>query len=267
MAMKLKDKTVLITGASSGIGHACAEAFAAKGCRLLLTARRVERLEALALKLREKYNTPCLVAELDVQKPKAIDALVSSIPPAYANVDILVNNAGLALGKSPLHENNPKHWHTMIQTNVMGLLHVTHAVLPGMLARGKGHIINIGSVAGRRAYAGGSVYCASKSAVKAISEGLKHDLLGTPIRVTCIEPGMVETEFSTVRFEGNDEKASSVYAGTTPLTAMDIAESVVFVASRPLHVNISDMLILATDQSDATTVHRPHSRSELLQSS
>ncbi|MFN9691075.1 MAG: SDR family NAD(P)-dependent oxidoreductase [Vampirovibrionales bacterium] len=256
MAIKLKDKTVFITGASSGIGKACAEAFAAKGCRLLLTARRGERLEALALKLREKYNTHCLVAELDVQKKKAIDALVSSIPPAYADIDILINNAGLALGKSPLHENNPKHWDAMFQTNVMGLLHVTQAVLPRMLERGKGHIINIGSVAGRGAYAGGTVYCASKSAVKSISEGLKHDLLGTPIRVTCIEPGMVETEFSTVRFEGDSDKASSVYEGATPLTAMDIAESVVFVASRPLHVNISDMLILATDQSDATTIHR-----------
>ncbi len=256
MAIKLKDKTVFITGASSGIGKACAEAFAAKGCRLLLTARRGERLESLALKLREKYNTHCLVAELDVQKKKAIDALVSSIPPAYADIDILINNAGLALGKSPLHDNNPKHWEAMFQTNVMGLLHVTQAVLPAMLERSKGHIINIGSVAGRGAYAGGTVYCASKSAVKSISEGLKHDLLGTPIRVTCIEPGMVETEFSTVRFEGDSEKASNVYEGTTPLTAMDIAESIVFVASRPLHVNISDMLILATDQSDATSVHR-----------
>jgi NADP-dependent 3-hydroxy acid dehydrogenase YdfG len=256
MVIKLKDKTVFITGASSGIGKACAEAFAAKGCRLLLTARRGERLETLALKLREKYNTHCLVAELDVQKKKAIDALVSSIPPAYADIDILINNAGLALGKSPLHENNPKHWDAMLQTNVMGLLHVTQGVLPSMLERGKGHIINIGSVAGRGAYAGGTVYCASKSAVKSISEGLKHDLLGTPIRVTCIEPGMVETEFSTVRFEGDSDKASSVYAGATPLTAMDIAESIVFVASRPLHVNISDMLILATDQSDATSVHR-----------
>ena len=256
MVIKLKDKTVFITGASSGIGKACAEAFAAKGCRLLLTARRGERLESLALKLREKYNTHCLVAELDVQKKKAIDALVSSIPPAYADIDILINNAGLALGKSPLHDNNPKHWDAMFQTNVMGLLHVTQAVLPAMLKRSKGHIINIGSVAGRGAYAGGTVYCASKSAVKSISEGLKHDLLGTPIRVTCIEPGMVETEFSTVRFEGDSDKASSVYAGATPLTAMDIAESIVFVASRPLHVNISDMLILATDQSDATSVHR-----------
>jgi 3-hydroxy acid dehydrogenase/malonic semialdehyde reductase len=181
---------------------------------------------------------------------------VSSIPPAYADIDILINNAGLALGKSPLHENNPKHWDAMLQTNVMGLLHVTQGVLPSMLERGKGHIINIGSVAGRGAYAGGTVYCASKSAVKSISEGLKHDLLGTPIRVTCIEPGMVETEFSTVRFEGDSDKASSVYEGATPLTAMDIAESIVFVASRPLHVNISDMLILATDQSDATSVHR-----------
>ena len=256
MVMKLKDKTVFITGASSGIGMACAEAFAAKGCRLLLTARRGERLEALALKLREKYDTHCLVAELDVQKKKAIDALITSIPIAYADIDILINNAGLALGKSPFHENYPKHWEAMFQTNVMGLLHVTQAVLPTMLRREKGHIINIGSVAGRGAYAGGTVYCASKSAVKSISEGLKHDLLGTPIRVTCIEPGMVETEFSTVRFEGDAEKASSVYAGATPLTAMDVAESVVFVASRSAHVNISDMLILATDQSDATTVHR-----------
>ena len=256
MAIKLKDKTVFITGASSGIGQACAEIFAAKGCRLLLTARRGERLEALALKLREKYGTPCLVAELDVQKKKAIESLVQSIPDAYAEIDILINNAGLALGKSPLHENNSKHWESMIQTNVMGLLYMTHALLPKMLDRQRGHIINIGSVAGRHAYAGGTVYCASKHAVRAISQGLKHDLLGTPIRVTCIEPGMVETEFSTVRFEGDHEKAQNVYANTTPLTAQDIAETVLFVASRPLHVNINDMLVLATDQSDATTIFR-----------
>jgi 3-hydroxy acid dehydrogenase/malonic semialdehyde reductase len=256
MAIKLKDKTVFITGASSGIGQACAELFASKGCRLLLTARRGERLEALALKLREKYGTPCLVAELDVQKKKAIESLVKSIPDAYAEIDILINNAGLALGKSPLHENNPKHWESMMQTNVMGLLYMTHALLPKMLSRQKGHIINIGSVAGRHAYAGGTVYCATKHAVRAISQGLKHDLLGTPIRVTCIEPGMVETEFSTVRFEGDTEKAESVYANTTPLTAQDIAETVLFVANRPPHVNISDMLVLATDQSDATTIFR-----------
>lgn len=256
MAIKLKDKTVFITGASSGIGQACAELFASKGCRLLLTARRGERLEALALKLREKYGTPCLVAELDVQKKKAIESLVQSIPDAYADIDILINNAGLALGKSPLQDNNPKHWERMMQTNVMGLLYMTHALLPKMLSRQKGHIINIGSVAGRHAYAGGTVYCATKHAVRAISQGLKHDLLGTPIRVSCVEPGMVETEFSTVRFEGDSEKAQSVYADTTPLTAHDIAETILFVASRPLHVNISDMLVLATDQSDATTIFR-----------
>jgi 3-hydroxy acid dehydrogenase/malonic semialdehyde reductase len=256
MAMTLKDKTVFITGASSGIGYACAEAFAAKGCRLLLTARRGERLEALALSLREKYGTHCLVAELDVQQKKAIDALVQSIPPSYADIDILLNNAGLSLDKSPLQDNNPAHWDAMIQTNVMGLLHMTHALLPKMLERQKGHVINMGSVAGRQTYAGGTVYTATKHAVRAISQGLKHDLLGTPIRVTCIEPGMVNTEFSTVRFEGDIEKANAVYEGATPLSAKDIAEAVIFAATRPLHVNISDMLILATDQSDATTIFR-----------
>jgi 3-hydroxy acid dehydrogenase / malonic semialdehyde reductase len=256
MAQNLKDQIVLITGASSGIGAACAEAFAREGCRLLLTARRVERLETLALQLRETYNIRCLVAELDVQKPEAIHALVQQIPVDYQAIDMLINSAGLALGKSPFHENNPQHWQAMMQTNVMGTLHMTHAVLTGMITRGRGHIINIGSIAGRETYAGGAVYCASKHGIAAFSRGLKHDLLGTPIRVTCIEPGLVNTEFSTVRFEGDTQKAEAVYEGLTPLNAMDIAEAVVFACTRPAHVNISDMLVLATAQGNATTVCR-----------
>jgi len=256
MAIKLKDKTVFITGASSGIGAACAEEFAKKGCTLLLTARRRDRLESLALNLREKYGTKCLVAELDVRDRKAIDTLVKTIPEPYRAIDILINNAGLALDKAPLHENTAKDIEQMLQTNVSGLLYMTRATIPLMLEREKGHIINIGSIAGHQGYAGGTVYCATKSAVRAISRGLHYDLLGTPLRVSCIDPGMVETEFSVVRFGGDQDRAASIYRDATPLTAKDVAECIVFAASRSYHVNISEMLILATDQADATTVHR-----------
>jgi 3-hydroxy acid dehydrogenase / malonic semialdehyde reductase len=256
MAISLKGKTAFITGASSGIGKACAEALAAKGCHLLLTARRGKPMQELALALQEKYGIRCLVAELDVRKKKSIYALVASIPETHRAIDILINNAGLALDKSPLQENTPAHWEQMVETNVMGLLHTTHALLPGMLERGEGHIINIGSVAGRETYAGGTVYCATKHAVKAISSGLKHDLMGTPIRVSCIDPGAVNTEFSTVRFNGDVNQANTVYENMTPLSAKDIAEVVVFCATRPRHVNISEMLVLATDQSSATNIYR-----------
>jgi 3-hydroxy acid dehydrogenase / malonic semialdehyde reductase len=256
MAISLKGKTAFITGASSGIGKACAEALAAKGCHLLLTARRGTAMQELAVGLQSKYGIRCLVAELDIRKKKAIYALVNSIPETHRAIDILINNAGLALDKSPLHQNNPAHWEQMMETNVMGLLHTTQALLPSMLERGEGHIINIGSVAGHETYAGGTVYCATKHAVKAISSGLKHDLLGTPIRVSCVDPGAVNTEFSAVRFNGDVEKAASVYENMTPLTAKDIAEVVVFCATRPKHVNISEMLVLATDQSSATNLYR-----------
>lgn len=264
MAIQLKEKTVFITGASSGIGAACAELFAQKGCKLLLTARRREKLEALALHLKEKYGTKCLVAELDVRDRKAIDKLVKSIPQAYREIDIVINNAGLALDKAPLHENRANDVTQMVETNVLGLLYVSRALLPLMLARGRGHVINIGSIAGHGAYPGGTVYCATKAAVRAISRGLQYDLLGTPIRVSCIEPGMVETEFSTVRFGGDEARAKAIYEGATPLSARDIAECVVFAASRSYHINLSEMLVLATDQADATAIHRKPAEGKAL---
>ncbi|MCJ2541617.1 SDR family oxidoreductase [Thermostichus vulcanus] len=247
---------VLITGASSGIGAACATLFARSGAKLILAARRQDRLKELALDLEQAFGIQPYLLALDVRDRAEVSRVLQALPPEWAAIDILINNAGLSRGLDKLHTGVVQDWEEMIDTNLKGLLYVTRAVLPGMVERGRGHVVNIGSIAGRQPYPGGNVYCASKAAVRAISEGLKLDLLGTPIRVTEIQPGMVETEFSEVRFHGDSSRAAAVYQGLTPLTAMDVAEVVLFATSRPPHVNISEVLLLPTDQASTTLVHR-----------
>jgi NADP-dependent 3-hydroxy acid dehydrogenase YdfG len=254
--MVLEDRTVLVTGASSGIGEACAHAFARAGARLLLCARREERLRPVAFTLHSRYGVPVHHFALDVRDARAVEQAFDALPGPWRAVDILVNNAGKAKGRAPVHEALEEHIEEMIDTNVKGLLYVTRAVLPGMLERGSGHVINIGSTAGRWIYPGGAVYCATKAAVYAISEGLKMDLHGTGIRVSTVDPGLVETEFSLVRFDGDEAAAGEVYADMTPLTAEDVAESVLFCATRPGHVNVSQVMMLPTDQSSSSMVHR-----------
>lgn len=250
----IHNQTVLITGASSGIGAACAQAFAQAGARLILAARRRDRLEQLASQLAPPEAIHVL--PLDVRDPAQVETALNSLPEPWCRIDVLINNAGLSRGLDKLHEASLRDWEEMIDTNIKGLLYVTRAVVPGMVKRGQGHVINIGSIAGHQTYPGGSVYCATKAAVRALTEGLKLDLLGTPIRVSAVDPGMVETEFSQVRFHGDSQRAKQVYRGMTPLTPDDIAEIVLFCATRPPHVNISDIVVLATDQSSATLVHR-----------
>ncbi|MET0400069.1 MAG: SDR family NAD(P)-dependent oxidoreductase [Longimicrobiaceae bacterium] len=254
--MRYSFRTVLVTGASSGIGAACARAFAGAGARLVLAARRVERLEALAAELRDAHGTESRLLELDVRDAGAVAATLGALPPEWAEVDVLVNNAGLGRGLEKVHEEDPAGWDEMVDTNVKGLLYVTRAVVPGMAARGRGHVVNIGSVAGHEVYPGGAVYCATKHAVDAITRGLRMDLLGTGVRVSTVDPGMVETEFSVVRFHGDRERADRVYAGMTPLVADDIADAVLWCATRPPHVNIDEIIIKPTDQASATLVSR-----------
>ncbi|MBW4681213.1 MAG: SDR family oxidoreductase [Microcoleus vaginatus WJT46-NPBG5] len=254
--VSIQEKIVFITGASSGIGSACARMFAQAGAKLILSARRLDRLEQLATELSEKFGTQSHLLQLDVRDRSQVESTLSSLPVSWEAIDILINNAGLSRGLSKLHEGSIQDWEEMLDTNVKGLLYVTRTVVPGMVSRGRGHVVNIGSIAGRQAYPGGNVYCASKAAVRAISEGLKQDLLGTPVRVTEIEPGLVETEFSIVRFHGDSDRANKVYQDLTPLTAEDIADVVFFCATRPAHVNISELLIVPTDQATATLVHR-----------
>lgn len=251
-----QDKIVLITGASSGIGAACARTFAAAGSRLILTARRLDRLEQLASELEQQFQTASHMLQCDVSDPSAVTAALAELPEAWSQIDVLINNAGLSRGLEKLYQANLQDWEEMIDTNIKGLLYVTRAVVPGMVSRNSGHVVNIGSIAGHQTYPGGNVYCATKAAVRALSEGLKMDLLGTALRVSSVDPGMVETEFSEVRFHGDRDRASSVYQGVTPLTPDDIAEIVLFCVTRPAHVNISDLIVLATAQASATMVHR-----------
>lgn len=248
-------KQALITGASSGIGKAIAESFAAAGCDLILIARRRERLEDLRSILEQKHKIKVTVAAFDIRDTQALLRFCKEHEPALRNLDVLVNNAGLAKGTDKLMDANPEDWDVVFDTNVKALLHVTRAVLPLMLKNGRGHIVNLGSVAGRWVYPGGAVYCASKFAVRALSEGLRMDLAGTPLRVTNIEPGLVETEFSEVRF-GDAERAKAVYRGTKPLSAEDIAETVLWCVQRPAHVNIQELVIFPTDQAAIQMVNR-----------
>ena len=244
--MRYSFRNVLVTGASSGIGAACARAFAGAGARLVLAARRADRLEALAAELRDAHGTESRLLELDVRDAQAVGAALGALPPEWAEVDVLVNNAGLGRGLEKAQEGDPAGWDEMVDTNVKGLLYVTRAVLPGMVARGRGHVVNIGSVAGHEVYPGGAVYCATKHAVGAITRGLRMDLLGTGVRVSTVDPGMVETEFSVVRFHGDRERADRVYRGMTPLVADDVADTVLWVATRPPHVCIDEIIIKPT---------------------
>ena len=250
-------RTVLITGASSGIGKACAKAFAAQKARLILCARRIDRIRELEREL-IALHPECEIHtfELDVRDREAVKAAIASLPEAWKKIDILINNAGLSRGLDKLHEGSYEDWEEMIDTNVKGLLYVTREVVPGMVARNSGHIINIGSIAGHEVYPRGNVYCASKHAVDAITKGLRIDLFDTPLRVTTIDPGLVETEFSSVRFRGNEEKAGQVYKGLTPLSPEDIADAVLWAATRPAHVQIAEMILFPTAQGSSMHVHR-----------
>lgn len=252
----IQNQIVLITGASSGIGAACAHFFAEAGARLILAARRLERLEERAATLKTQFGTETLLLPLDVSDRPRVEATLGALPEAWAAVDILVNNAGLSRGLDKLHEGNFQDWEEMIDTNVKGLLYVTRALLPGMVQRDRGHIINIGSIAGHQPYPGGNVYCATKAAVKSLTECLKLDLLGTAVRITSVDPGMVETEFSEVRFHGDGDRARKVYQGLTPLAADDVADVVLYCATRPAHVNINDVILMPVDQASTTMAHR-----------
>lgn len=248
----LDDSIVFVTGASSGIGAACARAFARAGARLLLCARRADRLGELAAEL----PVDVAVLELDVRDRAAVDDAVAGLDPRWSAIDVLVNNAGLAAGFEPLWEGDPADWDAMLDTNVKGLLAVTRAVVPGMVERGRGHVVNLGSIAGHEAYPNGAVYCGSKAAVDRITKGLRMDLLGTGVRVSTVDPGMVETEFSVVRFHGDRGQADDVYRGVTPLAADDVADAVVWAATRPAHVQVAEIVLLPTDQASATRVAR-----------
>ena len=250
------NKTVLITGASSGIGEGCARKFASQGARLILNARNTHKLKSLASELKEKYNTECHVMPFDVCDRKAAAESLEALPPEWKAIDILINNAGLAVGVDKEHEGNLDEWDVVIDTNIKALLSMTRLVVPGMIERGCGHIINIGSIAGDAAYPGGSVYCATKAAVKALSDGLRIDLVDTPLRVTNIKPGLVETNFSVVRFRGDKDKADNVYKGIEALNGDDIAEVAYFAASAPEHMQIAEILVMPTNQATGTIVSR-----------
>ncbi len=252
----LKNKTVFITGASSGIGKSTALLFANHGANVLLCARRLEKIEELTKTITSTFNVKAHAFQLDVRNQKNVESIVQSLPDQWKNISVLVNNAGLSRGLDTIQEGKISDWDEMIDTNVKGLLYITRAILPGMIARNEGHIINIGSIAGHWVYPKGNVYNASKFAVNALSQGMKMDLLGTPIRVTSIDPGLVETEFSIVRFHGDQERADKVYQDMTPLSPDDIADAVVWAATRPSHVNINDIVLMPTEQSGPTLVHR-----------
>ena len=250
------NKTVLITGASSGIGEGCAQKFASEGARLILNSRSADKLEALAQNLKAKYNTDCYIMPFDVCDRKAAAAALDALPDEWKSIDILINNAGLAVGVDKEHEGNIDEWDVVIDTNVKALLSMTRLVVPGMVERGCGHIINIGSIAGDTAYPGGSVYCATKAAVKALSDGLRIDLVDTPLRVINIKPGLVETNFSVVRFRGDKERADNVYKGIKALTGDDIAEVAYFAASAPDHMQVAEILVMPTNQATGTIVSK-----------
>jgi len=252
----LKGKIVFITGASSGIGRSCSRAFAAQDARLILAARRLDRLEELAAELKLKPGRDVLFLTLDVRSQAAVGQAMNMLSSPWDSIDILVNNAGLSRGLDKLHEGKIEDWEEMIDANVKGLLYVSRAVIPGMVKRGRGHIINIGSIAGHEVYPNGNVYCATKFAVRALSKGLRLDLSGTGLRVTSVDPGMVETEFSLVRFRGDKERAAKVYQGLTPLSPDDIADAIIYCATRPPHVNVSEIIVMPTDQASTTLVHR-----------
>lgn len=248
-------RIALITGASSGIGEACARKFAEGGYDLILTARRAEKLAELKAEL-EAEGTKVKTLTFDVRDAEAAETAVDSLEPEWREIDVLINNAGLALGLDKEYEGDPDDWNTMIDTNIKGLLTMTRLIVPGMVERNEGHVINIGSVAGDAAYAKGNVYCATKAAVKTITDGLRIDLAETAVRVTNLKPGLVETNFSNVRFHGDNQRADNVYKGITPLTGADIADVAFYAASAPKHVQIAEVLILATHQASGSVIYR-----------
>lgn len=252
----LKNKIVFITGANSGIGKACAYKFAKEGARLIISARRLNLIEEVASDLRKEFNVDVHTFKLDVKIRKDVINAVQTLPEEWKGIDILINNAGLAKGFDKFYDDNPDSWDEMIDTNIKGLLYVTHAILPGMIERKEGHIINIGSIAGHEAYPKGAVYCATKFAVNAITRSLRMDIIDKNILVSTIDAGMVETNFSNIRFYGDKEKAKNVYKGVTPLTGDDVADAVLYCASRPAHVNISEITLLARRQASATIAYR-----------
>lgn len=259
---RIENKLVLITGASSGIGEACARRFASRGANLILVARRLERLEQLKAALGKKGGGSVRCFRVDVRDRKAVETLGRELERADLVPDVLVNNAGLSRGLGKIFEGSHDDWDEMIDTNVKGLLNVSRCIVPMMVARNRGHIVNVGSIAGHVVYPGGNVYNATKFAVRALNEAMNIDLVGTDIRVSCIDPGAVETEFSEVRFHGDREKAKSVYRGFKPLTGGDIADAVVYVVNLPTHVNVVDLVIMPTAQRSPYVLHRAEERSE-----
>lgn len=251
----MKGKTILITGATSGIGEACARKFAAMGSNLILNGRNEDKLERLKQEL-TALGIEVLTLPFDVRDRQAMRQALDSLQGQWKAIDVLINNAGLVLGMDKEHEGSLDEWDVVIDTNIKALLAMTRMIVPGMIERGCGHIINIGSIAGDAAYAGGSVYCATKAAVKALSDGLRIDLVDTPLRVTNIKPGMVETNFSVIRFRGDQQKADAVYEGIRPLTGDDIADVAYYAASAPTHVQIAEVLVMPTYQATGTICHR-----------
>lgn len=250
------NKIVLISGATAGIGEACAVEFAKNGYNLILTGRRAERLETTKSKLEKGYHVSVLTLNFDIRKQEQVEKAIASIPANFREIDVLVNNAGLAAGVNPIDKGVLSDWEQMIDTNIKGLLYLSKEIIPLLKARGKGHIINIGSVAGKMAYPNGNVYCATKSAVNALTEGMRIDLLPYGIKVSQIAPGAVETEFSMVRLKTDAKTANKVYSGYQPLAAEDIANVVYYTASLPPHMNINDVLVMPTAQANAYMYHK-----------
>ena len=252
----MRGKNIFITGATSGIGEGCARKFAAMGSNLILNGRNTEKLDKLQQELTTAYGIEVLTLPFDVRDRAAMRQAVDSLPGKWRDIDVLINNAGLVIGMDKEFEGSLDEWDVVIDTNIKALLAMTRMIVPGMIARGCGHIINIGSIAGDAAYAGGSVYCATKAAVKALSDGLRIDLVDTPLRVTNIKPGMVETNFSVIRFRGDQQKADAVYEGLKPLTGDDIADVVYYAASAPAHIQIAEVLVMPTNQATGTVCYR-----------
>lgn len=252
----MKGRVVFITGASSGIGAACAYVMAREGASLVLIARRWERLTELKERLEKDFRVSVHIGRVDVRNREEVESFIRQLPSQFRDVDVLINNAGLARGLDPIYEGESSDWEEMIETNLKGLLWITRALLPGMIERNRGHIVNIGSIAGRQVYPRGNVYCATKFAVWALTQALLMELVDKPIRVTTIDPGMVQTEFSLVRFKNNRERASQTYQGITPLKPEDVAEAVLFALTRPPYVNISEMVILPTHQASVYHIYK-----------
>ncbi len=252
----LSKKIAIITGSTSGIGKACAESFAKKGCNLILIARRKERIFIIAKELEKKYGIKTRAILLDVRNYQNVKKAFNSLPEEWKKINYLINNAGLARGFSKVYEGEITHWEEMIDTNIKGLLYVTRQILPLMISNGHGHVINIGSTAGHEVYPSGNVYCATKFAVNALTQSIRIDVLDKNIKVSTVDPGMVETEFSLVRFSGDNEKAKSIYKGITPLKASDVANAVLFCATQPAHVNINEIIITPSSQASSTQIYR-----------